>query len=96
MRVPSAVPSVTQSSAPYSGVLALKYTLSPTTVSHLGSEPSAPGTMSFTMRVPSGVPLLTQSSSPLAASEAVKKIMLLSVTTRGFSSLVMLTMFCAR
>ena len=94
--VPASVPSDTHSSGPYSGVFALKNTLSPSTVSHFGSQPSLPGTISLTIRVPAGVPSDTQSSSPAAADDAEKKIRLPAVTTSGFSSLVMLTTFCAR
>ena len=62
--VPSAVPSLFQSSVPVSGRKAVKKRVPLTLVRLVGPDEAAPGLMSLTRTVPAAVPSLLQSSVP--------------------------------
>jgi hypothetical protein len=66
--VPAVVPSVFHSSAPSAVVVAVKYSVSPTTRNSFGADDPKlplPVLMSFTSTVPAAVPSVRHSSRPL-------------------------------
>lgn len=62
--VPAVVPSLFQSSTPFTPSFAAKYNIPFTAVSPCGVEKTPKGLMSLTSTVPAVVPLLFQSSAP--------------------------------
>ena len=72
MKVPSAVPSVFQSSVPCSASVAMKYREPLNSAKEPGYEFAVQGFRSFSILVPSAVPSEIQSSVPYSASPALK------------------------
>jgi hypothetical protein len=70
--VPASVPSLLQSSLPFTGSVAAKKSVPFTFVRFDGNDGLAPGTMSFTRTVPASVPSLLQSSTSLRPDLAAK------------------------